>query len=220
MKKNLVLGFVLFLSVIPFIVATSTPYSQDTVKIRVTLLGNAAEGNTLNLKVDFESGNFDFNDESFSFDLTNSNNTVWDSPDFEYVIFSNTTAINLDYFELWNETDRQLTTCKIQRGQFETSWNQCLDDLADYEGENASQCKEELSACNLKISEKDLQISSKDEKISTLEEDKDSTKNSKWIYGLIGAVLGGAAFHFYTTGKKGGKVRDKSVDEWSKSQAG
>ena len=127
---------------------------------------------------------------------------------------------NIDYFELWNQTNEQLITCKIERGQFESQLNSCLFRLGEYEGVNASDCKTKLDECTLTIKEKDLEIASKNKEIEDLNDEKEETKNQRWFYGVIGVIIGIIGLLFYQ-GKLGKeKAKDKSQGEFNPRQSG
>jgi len=222
MKTSLIFVFILLL-VIPI---TAAELIGDTLKITVYNTNNITNStdSSMTFKVYFNSSEYKGNNKGFTFTIDTSTlktgAKVLDSGDFNFVVFSNTTATNIDYFVLWNRTDGQLTQCKIQRGQFESQWNSCLSKLGNYEGVNATQCKDDLNVCNLLVKERDLELSTNQEKITDLQDEKEGTKNSLWLYGIVGLVVGAGGLYLWNKNKGGGSPKDKSADEWSKGQAG
>ena len=109
--------------------------------------------------------------------------------------------------------------CSEEKASFNTAWTKCVLDLGEYEGENSTNCKNDLDASNLKIQQKDIDIEGKDTAIKNLEEEKKDTENLKWIYAIIAIIIGVVGCLIYC-GKIGkGAVKDKSMNEFSKRQS-
>ncbi len=133
------------------------------------------------------------------------------SKTFDFVFIKEDTIENIDFYEEWK-------SCEIYSAKLDTGYSICVVDLAEYEGENSTTNKEELDTCNLRNQEKDLLIGNKDTQILDLEEEEKDTENVKFFWGIGGALLMlfGCLFYFGKIGK--GFVKDKSVEEQSRTQ--
>lgn len=215
---------------------TAADWVGDTLKIKVFSINNitfdgcvnggvgtnnscTTDDYTMRFNVTFDSSELNLNDKKFQFWVNIQNGTVWSSPDFTYLVESTASFTNVDWYDNWTRTNAELITCKIQRGQFESQLNSCLQKVGIYEGVNATKCKEDLSTCTLSLKTKDIDLGAKDEKIIAIQEESDSKQNSRWIYGIVGVIAGILGLLFYQ-GKVGGGPKERSMGEFNKGQAG
>lgn len=213
MKFGLVLIFLLVAFPMVSAIINSADITVEVKNVTKNINGNV----TLNVKISSP----DYSPSAAnSLNITIVANKPTSSSKVIPFLFSGTpTTSNLDYYTLWNETDTQLTKCKIQRGQFETAYNKCLSDISVYTGANATVCKTKLETCSLDLKSKDLDLAAKDDQIATVKREGDATKNSKWMYGAGGIILGILGLLFYQ-GKLGGNAKERSMGEFNPSQAG
>lgn len=210
MKYGIILVFLLFIPLV------SSTIIVDTSKIHIYMIDNvsSSEDTEITFRVDFNtSENPDINDKTFTYfvlNISSKEGLIWTSPDFTYIVESNITSENWDYRE-------QYLQCLAEIIGFERGWQNCQNDLTQYEGENTTLCKEDLDECSLSVREKDLDLGAKNEKILNLEDEKEDTKNSKYIWGVIGLALGAGGFYLYQ--KRGGSPKEKAMSEFQKSQA-
>ena len=216
MKFSIItLGFIFFLLVIPLMTAAISS-TDINVNVKNITAWNITSGK-VTLKISISSSEYT---PSTTFDITLTKNNLVDNSKLIPFLFTGTpTTSNLDYFQLWNQTDFQLTTCKIQRGQFETAYNKCLQDISVFTGANATICKNKLETCTLDLKTKDLDLTAKDDKIVAVQEESDSERNSRWVYGFGGVIIGILGLLFYQ-GKIGGGPRERSRGEFNPGQAG
>ena len=215
MKCSLIL--VLLLLVFPMV---SAIISIDTSKIHIYMIDNIsnAEDTEITFRVDFNtSENPVINDETFvdfTLNISGLEGLIWTSPDITYVLESNITPERLDLLEEWKD-------CLVQKGQYNLAWTKCgieRDEcLEKYEGKNATTYKEDLNECGLSLKEKGLDLDAKNDKILNLEDEKEGTKNSKYIWGVVGLLLGAGALYLYE--RRGGSPKEKAMGEFQKSQA-
>lgn len=216
MKFNIViLGSILLLLAMP-LTAGAISSTDITIDVKnVTKWDSVNQNVTLNIKLSSP----DYT-PSTTFNITLKLNKAFSGNKVIPFLFTGTTTVsNLDWFNLWNQTDIQLTQCKIQRGQFETAYNKCLSDIGVYTGTNATICKNKLETCALDLKTKDIDLSAKDEKIASIQAENEGKSNSKFVWGFGGIILGILALLFYQ-GKVGGGPRERSMGEFNKGQAG
>ncbi|GAG87165.1 unnamed protein product, partial [marine sediment metagenome] len=159
------------------------------------------------------------NNQNFTFTIL-PNTTFSVNENFAFLFIPNITAENWNFAEKWLECKDNLDAEGDKSRDFERGWQNCQNDLVEYEGENATSCKEELGVCLLNVQSKDIEITGKEDKITNLEGEKETTKNSKWFYGVIGIALGIGGLLVYQ-GKLGkGSAKDKSETEFNKGQQG
>lgn len=209
MKYGIIL--VLFLLVFPLVSAT---ISIDTAEIHIYVIDNSSS-DSLIFRVDFNtSKNPDINDETFQDFVINTSALLegifWTSPDIPYIVYFEDTAENIDFAKDYYE-------CLADKIGFERGWQQCQNELTDYKGENTTLCRKDLDECSLSLKEKDLDLGAKNEKILNLEDEKEDTKNSKYIWGVIGLALGACGFYLYKN--RGGSPKEKAMGEFQRSQA-
>lgn len=222
MKLSVVmLGFIFFLLVMPLITADIV---EDTLRIKI-YDRTTNDSMVRNIKIEFISSKYIIDNKNFTFQIntkgiaisnfsnfSSSINKVFGP--FNYLVVTEAGEIfNIDY-------KTQYDTCIVEKGKFDMGWNNCRIDLEKYTGANATVCKDRLDTCNLTLKQKDIDISAKDEKITSLQTESEGTKNSKWIYGIGGVILGILGLLFYQ-GKLGrGVPRERSMSEFNKGQAG
>lgn len=214
MKKHLV--FILMLILLPMVLAVEVV--DDTLKIRIyndTKVTNI----TTDLKVEFISTKDNFNNKNFTFTIDNLWNGFDVIKEFDYRVITNTTAENIDFIQAYFDCDDELDECKINLGKYDSAWDECRKDLEPYESGNATACQTDLNNCNLRVKEKDLTINSKQDKITILETAEKDKKNTKYIYGAIGLVLGFVAC-LYKEGKIGNTAKESAQGDFSTQQAG
>ncbi len=215
MKYSIILVFLLLS--MPLV---SAVIDVDTSRIHIYVINNISNSSdeTITFRVDFNtSKNPTINDDTFQDFTVNISSLlekiVWTSPDIIYILESNITTENIDFKKDWEQ-------CLEEKIGFERGWQLCHNELTDYKGENTTLCKEDLSACLLDIQSKDIEITGKENTITDLEDEKETTKNSKWFYAVIAFVLGIGAILVYE-GKIGkGSAKDKSTEEFNKAQQG
>lgn len=219
-KNSVLLVLTLVLLVTPLILAQDTV--DDTLKIRiynVSTIPNFAvtEIEYIDFKVEFSSEEDDFNDKTFDLRLYENASLDISFENIPYRVIITDTAENIDFAKEYYE-------CIAEKYSLNQGYNICAKDrdecLEEYEGANATAFKTDLAECNLLIKEKDLVLAANNEKITDLKDEKESTKNSHWLYGIVGLVLGAGGFYLYNKNKGGGSPKDKSMDEWPKGQAG
>lgn len=217
--KFSIVAIVLLIFWLAIPLTTATISSTDiTIEVKnVTRWDLANQNVTLNIKI----SSSDYNPSGTNtFNITLKLNKAFSgSKVIPFLFTGTTTASNLDYFDLWNQTDIQLTSCKIQRGQFETAYNRCLSDISVYTGTNATICKDKLETCTLDLKRKDIDLTAKDDKITSIQTESDSKQNSRWVYGFGGIIAGILGLLFYQ-GKMGGRPKERSMSEFNPSQAG
>lgn len=211
MKSSLILAmtFAILLLVIPLMSADS---KEDTLTIKMYNTSKLTN-NSMNIKIEFISSTYKFDNNNFTFTVNLKNGTVFSSsitktfPSFDYWV--QTTAgeiLNIDYKVQYDQ-------CIFDKGQLNKGWDECR-------ALNATGCKKDLDVCTLDLKQKDIDISTKDDKITTLQTENDGTKNSKWLFGVGGIILGIVILLFYE-GKIGkGNPREKSMGEFNKGQTG
>lgn len=218
MKTSLAVMTFLLLVILPFTSALIIPKTTDAnIKIyNLTQINSANFSAGIPFRIEFKDSEFD-NLKNYTF--TVKKNTTFSS-NTGFVIEFLTNDSESTYKKLYEDANSKITNCLIQRGQFETQWNICQGKLLNYEGVNATQCKDNLSACQLSIQAKDLIIQAKDSEIADVKTQSDDSKNTKWFYGIIGLAIGAVGLHWYRSSKGGGTVRERSRGEFNPGQAG
>ncbi len=194
-----------------------------TLLIIPTILAEQIEDVTITMRVhnrtiEIINPEYSGNNRNESFEIVNGSVTY---KEFSYpIIFikNESEIVDINLFDKYILCLNEKSTCETNLGKWDAAWNLCRQDLEKYEGENATNYKQDLDNCNLIVRERDLTIESKQTKIGNLEEDEEEKRNTKWIYGVIGAVLGGIGVA-YKFGKIGGGVKDTSSDEFNVNQA-
>ena len=180
MKYYIILVFLLLS--MPLVLADNR---HDTLSIKIynrTVMGDDYE---MTIGVDFNSSKDEFNDITYTFVVNLKNETTFSDTlaqtfsDIPYIVYFEDTAENIDFAKEYYE-------CLAEKIGFERGWQQCQNELTDYKGENTTLCKEDLDECSLSLKEKGLDLGAKNEKILNLEDENEDTKNSKYIWGVIG----------------------------------
>lgn len=210
MKFGLILVFLLLL--IPFAMAE---LNDDVLKIKVynSTKIDRTGGSLSTIKIEFVSTEFKGNNQNFTFTFNASKmektGIGFTSPDINFLVEGE--IVNTDYLN-------EYIKCNSDLSRTDQGYTSCTVRLANYEGKNATACKEELQTCNLNLKEKDLDAQAQEDKITGLQDEKNNTQNSKWIYALIGAVVGAFGFNLYK--QRGGPARERSMGEFNREQAG
>ncbi len=217
-KNSVGLVLICLLFVMPFALAGESYIVDDELIIKIynTSKQNYEGISLTSFKIEFISQEDPYNNnKTFSFSVNLSSQDIsYESILFDYrVIVANMTVENIDFKEDWQQ-------CTTEKSGYERAWQLCQNNLIKYEGENATICNEELDNCKLTIREKDLDIESKNKEITELGDEKETTKNSKYLWGAIGVVLGILGVLVYRGELGGDKARDKSEGEWNKRQTG
>lgn len=217
-KYNVILIFLLLS--MPLILATDNVNITDdtlTIKISNTTIYNSTT-HEITLKIEFISKRDDYNNEEFILYIANLSKGVNKAfPQFPYRVITSDTAENIDFAEDYFK-------CAEEKAKIDSGFSTCAKErdkcLNEYEGENATNYKKEADACNLDIQRKDIEIGGKDSTIEDLEKKEKDTENLKWIYAIVGAIIAvvGCLVYFGKIGK--GSVKDKSMDEFNRNQAG
>ncbi len=212
MKYSVIL--MLLLLSMPLIFADLTPAKTSiTIKIYNNTIEFISEYGELNNW----TGTFNIVEYFNNSEITSNGSVKGYSKTFDFIFIKEDTIENIDFFSEWKD-------CEVEKGKVDTGYSTCAvtrdECLSTYEGENATTNKEELDACNLRNQQKDIEIQGQQTTIGNLEEEEESTKNLKWIYAVVAAILGIVGCLVYC-GKIGkGMVKDKSEDEFNKRQSG
>ena len=173
----------------------------------------------ITIKIEIINKQFDRNIKNITFSIFNETGISKDT-DVEFFFITNGSPVNYDIVSCLTEK----ATCLIEKASINSGYTTCAitrdECLEEYEGKNATNTQNQLDACSLRIQQKDVELQGQVTTIGNLEEEKESTGNEKWVYAVIAAILGVVGCLLYT-GKIGkGSVKDKSMDEFNKSQQG
>lgn len=225
-KAMISLISIFFLLSMPLILAENR---HDTLTIKILGIEyKDLDGDSINdiltIQIDFNSSEDDFNDQIFIFDMNTTGIFTEEFLDIPYVVYTDSTPINMDYAQKYDECKDQKSSCEIEKGKLDVGYTKCNVNLGEcqkkYEGENATKCDDELNICNLQIKERDLDLNAKNTEITNFKTEKENTKNSKYFWGIGGIIIGVLCLLF-KEGKIGaGNPQDKSVGEFNKNQAG
>jgi len=220
-KFNYYIILIFLLFSISFILADGETIGNSTVtiKIDITEIDENGESTIIVKAVNDEYG---INQEQSKTFVINSSNSTLLKKDFDFTFLIIESQSSVPYNLILCLEDKG--NCEIDKAKINSGYTTCVvakdKCLNEYEGENATICEDELDVCNLNIQQKDIEISGKQTTIQNLEEETEDTENSKWLYAIIALVIGFVVCLFYT-GKIGkGAVKDKSMDEFNKSQVG
>ncbi len=213
MKCSIILVFLLL--GMSLVLATEGSMVDDTLTIEIHSISgvpNFTRDNIIFIEfnVTFISEEDPFNNYDFIFRLYENKSLSYSEGNILYRVTTTDTAENIDFAEDWR-------ICNREKEGFERGWQQCQNELTEYKGKNTTICKEDLDECSLNLKEKDLDLGAKDDKILNLEEEEKETKNSKYIWGVIGLLLGAGALYLYE--RRGGSPKEKAMGEFQKSQA-
>ena len=215
MKFNIIiLGFVFLLIVTPFIAATEIQSMPITITAKNISAWNVTLNNSIKLNISISSIDYKAT-ETFILSVTkgtlvNSNKTI--PFYFNYV----GGGVNLTSSQVLNITvcNSNLLKCLSDSAGYSNAYNVCK-----YDQGNLTKLNNNLSDCKLNLKLKDVDLATKDTQITTLQTDADAKKNSHWLW-AIGGVIAGIVGILGYQGKLGGGVRDKSIGEFNKQQAG
>ena len=215
-KFNSCIILIFLLFSISFALANTIESTTITVKIydnTIEVTNSDYDGNnqikTFSI-IEFDENNSEINSDGIVKNYTFS---------FPFIFIKNE-SVGMDVVSQYVLCLNEKTTCLEDKASYNTAWTKCVVDLGEYEGENATTNKEALDACNLQTQQKDLEITSKTTEILDLEEKEKNTENSKWFFGIAGALLGVFGLLIYQ-GKIGkGNVKERSDNEFNKNQAG
>ena len=151
--------------------------------------------------------------KEFNFEVKN-NSVVQKTVDWSFWSSINDSIVSIDLFQENKNLNTKLSECNERKGYYAgqvTTWENTCN--------NASACTKELSNCKTELTNKNGEISSKSQKITELETDAEGTSNQKYFW-LIGGVIAGIFGWRFWKGEIGRTAKDKSEDEFSRTQAG
>ena len=213
MKHYLI--FVLLLFSLPLVIAVTI----ENTKIDINVYNKTIDNETTRIIIEIKNDIYTANNRNFTFTIKNyTGENLNEHFSFDFLFIKNE-SLDSNIVDKYIICLNEKSTCEIEKGKFDISWNKCVLDLNEYESENATTSTEGLNKCNLLIKEKDLELNTKNEKITNLENEKDDTSNVKWIYGLIAFGVGYLGRMFYK-GEIGEKAKEKSMGEFHKGGAG
>jgi len=193
--------------------------TQANIKIysttQVPKNGTVDNWKSLILRIEFTENTYSGNTQNYTV-VIYPNTTVNSDEDFTLLFIKNE-SVDISTVAQLLTCLKDKNDCEVTLGKWDMSWNLCNSELEKYKGENATTYKENFDECSLSLKEKDLDLGAKDDKILGLEEEEKETKNSKYIWGFVGLVIGGAALYFYE--RRGGSPKEKAMSEFQRSQA-
>ena len=210
--------FLLFLFSMTLVLANGMDIGEATITIKINVTEIDEHGNiTITVGVIDE---YDTNKDSKTFVINNIDPLLlYDSFPFTFFFIKNE-SVDSTIIERYATCLSKKEKCEVEKGKFDVAWGRCVQDLNKYEGENATSFKEELDTCILLVKEKDLVLTSQDDKITDLKNNEEGTKNSKYLWGIFGAVLAVVGVLFYQGKIGGGVAKEKAMGEFQKSQSG
>lgn len=170
-------------------------------------------GSTTNntLKIAIVNDEYAGNNHNYTVTLTNTSHTF--THPFKVLLIKNGTIENLNFLSKYEQ-------CVTDKIGYERGWQGCVNDLAQYKNSTTgTDCKNQLNTAQNTISNQQNDISELNGKITTLEEAAEKTKNSKWIFGVIGIIIGVVGY-MAKEGKINSNVRDKSAGEFHRGLGG
>lgn len=205
MRKIVPLIFIISILILPNILAGDLiADSKITIK---AYNSSKYSGNSIMIKFEITNGDYSVNNRNYTLNVT-TNKATSNLYDFLFQMAKNGTSI--DEKCTYNQN---ITKCIIEKRDYERSYQICKLDLEEYNN-GTYDCKKSFDLCENTIIDKDSDIAELNEKIQTLIDGQKTTKNAKWIFGIVGLILGAAGYAF-KNGKLGNKVRDKQADDWN-----
>jgi len=214
MKYCIILVFLLL--GMPLVLANGISIGEATITIRANVTEIDDDGN-ITIIIEAINNEYGTNKESKTFVINNIDPVLFEETFPFTFLFIRNESVSLDTVEQYIACLNEKSKCAEEKASFNTAWTKCVLDLSEYEGENATTYKEDFDECSLNLKEKGLDLGAKDEKILNLEDEKEDTKNSKYIWGFVGLLLGAGALYLYE--RRGGTPKEKSMGEFQKSQA-
>lgn len=112
-------------------------------------------------------------------------NYLMDIPFIPYINQSITNQTSTNPSNLFCISESKYLECNNLQNSYRISWDNCRDDLKENEGfkSNYSTCATSLSTCQSERASATAQV-------TTLTDEAIKTKNSKWVWGIGGIILG------------------------------
>jgi len=184
------------------------------------ILADTIEETTINIKIhnttlEFRNSEYLGNNQNVTIVMTNGTINL---QEFSFpILFIRNESVDLSVVEKYTECITLKGKCETEKGQFNTAWNNCEKDLADYDLDNNKSIRENLNTCTLEKQSLQINLDAEKEKYSEQEKEIKDNGNSKFIWGGVGFILGIIATLFYQ-GKIGNQNTDKSHEEFNPSQ--
>ena len=204
MKKYLVFT-ILILSILSMNFVLASTIEDTTIQIKM-----------YNTTLEFKNSQYSGNDKT---EIINMTNGTINLQEFSFpIIFIRNESVDSSLVDKYAECIELKGKCDGERNQFNMGWNNCLKDLNDYKLNNNESIKEKFNSCNLEKQSLQINLDAQVKKYSDYEELQKDKGNSKYIYGVVGFILGIVGTLFYQ-GKIGNQNKDKSHEEFNPQRA-
>lgn len=164
--------------------------------------------------VEITNSDYSGNNKNFSF-----NSSIYNEFSYNFLFIKNTT-VSVDLVDKYANCLNEKSSCELTKNSFNMAWNECVRDLNN--AGNISAIQGNLTQCTTSLQQKDTEISSKQSAVDECKTAQSQKENQKWIYGVVGVILGilGALLQQGKGKEWFGKIKEKSKEDFNPRQAG
>jgi hypothetical protein len=156
-----------------------------------------------------------------TFNLVFEKNYLFNSDVFNDTNDTVTSNILSDILKQLNSTLVKYDTCTLERAQYQTSYSNCLDSktkAGSFES-NFTECSKQLTDCNNQLSTCQTQRQTTQTTVDTMTKEKEDTKNTPYLFGIGGLIIGIVGAMLYNG--KWGKDKARNPDgNYNRTQSG